>query len=158
MAWTDPGTRVRFHSYLGAEYILGVGVGPQNRLVTQLKHLSVDNNSETTFIVAPGEAQNCFKLTWGRDPTMYLVSEFVPRRQLWLTNQDNLVNYHGWNPSSAVSHFAIDPVKDGRWFALNNQYKTTVVDLAAGLTAHNTPIYFWPWNSGDNQVWRAEVV
>jgi Ricin-type beta-trefoil lectin domain-like len=49
-------------------------------------------------------------------------------------------------------------VKDGRWFALNNDNHSYVVDVQGGATADNTPVLSWKWNGGDNQIWRAEIV
>ena len=53
--------------------------------------------------------------------------------------------------------FTVDFV-DGCWFALNTYDRRMVVDIAGGATAEGSPIILFPWNGGDNQRWRAELL
>lgn len=53
--------------------------------------------------------------------------------------------------------FQVDMV-DRCWFALNNQARTRVADVAHGNTAHGSAVVSWPWNGGENQKWRAQIV
>jgi hypothetical protein len=156
-----PGARVRFFSYIGGEYVLGIGPDRWGSPKTVLKHASTSNDHTTTFIIEAAE-RGCFRLKWGQDPRQYL-SWHNPYSQLWLSDY---IGYHAppstgqeeITPSSTISLFRVDAVKDGNWFALNDLERQHVLDIDHGYTGVDTLVYSWPWNGGDNQIWRTEAV
>jgi hypothetical protein len=164
-----PGKRVRFFSYLGADNILGLEPDRFGWPRTALKHMSTDNNASTMFFVEAAE-KDCFRLRWTQS-----VQGTSPAYLSWASAYRQLVpvispsqyrppaNHWDWedkgiSPSSDGTLFRVDAVKDGNWFALNNLWRQEVLDIDHGITARNTLIYAFPWNGGDNQIWRTEAV
>ena len=148
------GARVRFFSFLSADIVLGID-GPKNDPhsgKTAVKHLSAGNKSHvTTFIIETAE-DDAFRLKWG-DHSKYYLSWMG--NGLALALHDALGHRPGQDPADSL--FAVDPVKDGTWFALNNRKHQAVLDISQSDTKENNVIIQFPWNGGDNQVWRTEV-
>lgn len=164
-----PGTRVRFFSYIGADYILGAEPDKNGWPRTALKHVATDSDAGTTFTVVAAE-RDCFRLKWGRSLQGYndVYLKWAPNYQqltmtvapIEYTAPGNLQDWidKGLSPQCYATLFRVDPVKDGNWFALNDRTRQAVVDIDHGSGARNTKIFAWPWNGGDNQIWRTEAV
>ena len=67
---------------------------------------------------------------------------------LALALHDALGHRPGQDPADSL--FAVDPVKDGTWFALNNRKHQAVLDISQSDTKENNVVIQFPWNGGDN--------
>jgi len=148
------GARVRFFSFLGPDVVLGISGPKRDPHVghSAVKHLSAGNKSHvTTFIIETAE-DDTFRLKWGEHPKYHLS---------WMGNGQALALHEalGHRPGQdpADSLFAVDAVKDGSWFALNNRKHQAVLDISQSDTSENNIVIQFPWNGGDNQVWRTEI-
>ena len=117
-----------------------------------MKHLSAGNKTHvTTFIIEAAEGES-FRLKWGEHPKYYLS---------WMGNGQPLTLHDalGHRPGHdlADSLFAVDPVKDGTWFALNSRKHQAVLDISQADTRENNAVIQFPWHDSDNQVWRTEI-
>jgi len=148
------GARVRFFSFLGPDVVLGISGPKRDPHVghSAVKHLSAGNKSHvTTFIIETAE-NDTFRLKWGEHPKYYLS---------WMGNGQALALHEalGHRPGQdpADSLFAVDPVKDGSWFALNTRKHQAVLDISQADSSENNVVIQFPWHGGDNQVWRTEI-
>ena len=148
------GARVRFFSFLGADIVLGISGPKKDPHVGQsaVKHLSAGNKSHVTTFIIEAAGDDGFRLKWGEHPKFYLS---------WMGNglalalHDALGHRPGQDPADSL--FAVDAVKDGSWFALNNRKHQAVLDISQSDTTENNVVIQFPWNGGDNQVWRTEI-
>ncbi len=152
-----PGARVRFISYLNPDCILGAtgsefGTKPNNAV---LKNLSTTNNSTTIWAIEAG-VDGLFKVRWTQEKDSYLKSMGGLSPMLIGSDLSLVRTLKG--EFSKMGMFRADPVKDGNWFALNQYDGNRVMDVRGSSTAAGTQILSYPWNGGDNQIWRTELV
>lgn len=152
-----PGARVRFISYLNPDCILGATGSEWGHRTNNpvLKNLSTTNNSTTIWVIEAG-VDGLFKVRWPQESDSYL--RFMGGRMPMVICPDPSLPRTLKGEFSKMGMFRADPVKDGNWFALNQYDGEKVMDVSGCSTAAGTPIIAFPWNGGDNQIWRTELV
>ena len=110
------GSRVRFFSFLGADIVLGIA-GPKNdpHIGKSAGEASLRGQQVPCHDLHHREppTDDAFRLKWGEHSKYYLS---------WMGNglalalHDALGHRPGQDPADSL--FAVDPVKDGTWFAL----------------------------------------
>ena len=157
------GTMVRFVSYIDPDIVLGLTaprVQTYNNYLTNrgvgVRHRSkLGNSNEGVWMIASDQgtglpASECI-------PGFQIVSN--AQSNLYLTNIENNL-YTALSdvqpPDVNCGFWFVDWVKDGTWFALNNKDHSRVFDISRSDTTEGNDVILFPWNGGDNQVWRAE--
>ncbi len=116
-----------------------------------LRRLSQVTDSDTAAFYFDGQSDGRgFGLRWAKDRTQF-ATVVNQRTQVYLASANNFL-------TDSYSILTVDSVKDGNWFALNNNDHKWVLDAKGARNADKTPIITWEWNNGDNQIWRAEAV
>lgn len=149
-----PGARVRFISGLNPDCVLGATGSNWGRTVNQtvLRNLSTTNNSSTEWIIEAG-SDGLFKVKWVPEGT-YL--QFMSKLGPLLVDPDPAQSSFEQFRKNAL--LRADPVRDGNWFALNRYDGDQVMDVRRSDTLAGTSVISFPWNGGDNQIWRTEEV
>lgn len=155
--WTPAnGQKVRFHSKFDANLVLSATYGPE--YCCAVYHLqNGPAPHKTVFEVESVGTDGGFSLCLRNLPDG---CEDMRLMWFWPTSEYK-VGYLALNPTRVHSggddYFFIDPLGDP-WFALNNYRRNRVVDIYGSETYDGARIDAFPWNGGDNQWWRAELV
>lgn len=143
---------IQLHAYLdpGNDWIMGHmdeirnGYGPA--VLRSRKQL----NDRTTMWSVYYRNETQFQLRWAESPNLYLGWN-MSNDALRLTADEYAIN-------GLRTIFTIDDLDPSPWFALNNFEKSRVVDVRRSEMYDGNHILSFPWNGGDNQKWRAEVI
>jgi len=151
---------IRLISYLNPDVAIGAFAGAiDGAYALGVRNVSAGEPEKTVFLVdnSPFFGEELFALSW---PAASNVNMF------WADNGSTLElgAYYDSNGHVRIdahpdedfdpTAFAVDFV-DGCWFALNDRTRNHVVDCSGSGTAETNPIVSWPWNGGENQMWRA---
>lgn len=149
------GVIVRFVSRMDANVVIGYSGlqvdGNGNVMDTMTvfaQHLPVDPQADNTrFVIRPTGDGVTFRLDLCDGPEGW---------QVWGMEYEDYTEPLKVLPQNAGTAFRVDFVQDC-WFALNFADGSQVADIKECNPAQWTPIIMFPWNGGDNQIWRAEV-
>lgn len=142
---------VRFHAYLDPvnQWVMGRGTEYRNGIgMTVLRPLASYNDLSTVWgVYYVNDSQ--FKLRCADSPQIFLANNTRDDAMRLVSEQ----NSHGQS-----TLFTIDDLDPSPWFALNNADKSRVADISQSFMVNNRYVISFPWNGGDNQKWRVEVV
>lgn len=180
----DKDVLIRLVSYLDPDVALGVHAsrpgwdmndieGSMTRCRTLnssvgVHKISAGDPTFTSMLRASRRDGETFTLAWENDPFIALNTEYGGKPFLYWPSGDKyeakgkqmlLSNpmEQGEGANMVQNGFTIDFV-DGVWFALNNPDHSLVADITESRTAESTAIVAFPWNGGQNQIWRAQTV
>lgn len=170
--FTD-GMRIRLVSRLDPDVVLGVKTATDPSRpglifgeTAEVQRLSTDDPSTselTVFTTAPFPRElspNSVLLLWCTpDGSGYFYPlGFPTERGAPISMVDGVDDFQLRNDEDrrlAMPESTIDFV-DGCWFALNNYDRSMVADVYESGTTSGNQIICFPWNGGDNQIWRAQ--
>ena len=146
------GQLVRFHAYLepDRQWVIGHANESHNGYGPAVLRPLAGYNDRTTAWQVDYRNDDQFRLRWAESPNLYLG---IGSRNdaMRLTAEPTFIE-------GPMCLFTIDDLNPSPWFALNNWDHSRVADIRRSDMHDGNDVIGFPWNGGDNQKWRYEVV
>jgi hypothetical protein len=110
-----------------------------------------DAREQTILTIDARPQNNAFSLVLRETPGLW-------HYKLWWLGGRISIEFDFKPVPPRSDEFTVDMLDGGCWFALNSVDRRRVVDVQYGEARAGAELLAYPWNGGDNQKWRAQLM